>query len=72
MRRRGVASSSRGLGSRFEDLIEHGADVVIHSAATVSFDSALDDAVEVNLYYQTTSREYIEFLATQHDDPAWK
>ena len=42
--------STDGLG--FDDdgrAVLAGCDVVIHSAATVNFDSALDDAVEVNL-----------------------
>jgi len=39
-----------GLGADSEAVAKlAGCDVVIHSAATVNFDSALDDAVEVNL-----------------------
>ena len=42
--------SSEGLGMSAEDTATHtSCDVIIHSAATVSFDSPLDSSIEINL-----------------------
>ena len=43
-----VSSAGLGLDTEGREALA-GCDIVIHSAATVSFDSAIDDAVEVNL-----------------------
>lgn len=45
-----------------------GCDIVIHSAAAVSFDSPLDAAVEINLLGPTRIAELIDELAAERDD----
>ena len=44
-------------------------DIVIHSAATVSFDSALDDAVEINLLGPTRVAAAIRQAAALREEP---
>ncbi|MEM7142007.1 MAG: HAD-IB family hydrolase [Actinomycetota bacterium] len=44
-------------------------DIAIHSAATVSFDSALDDAVEVNLLGPTRFAEALQAAARLRSEP---
>ena len=59
-----------GLGLDPEDLqLLSTCDIVIHSAATVSFDSALDDAVEINLLGPTRVAAAIRQAAALREEP---
>ncbi len=61
-----VSSDGLGLDDEGREVMA-GVDIVIHSAATVSFDAPLDGAVEVNLLGPSRIAETLNELATPSD-----
>src|SRR5487761_1749633 len=64
-----VAKDGLGLDAEGRRLLA-GSDVVVHSAATVSFDAPLDQAVEINLLGPARVAAALGAARAESDDPA--